>query len=80
MGRAICRNIYFLFANKIIIGNIYRPPNELVANYNRFTEEFVQILMHLHKSKSEVIIIGDFNIDLLKINSKLNSKVNSMIP
>ena len=42
------------------------------TNYNRFAEEFVQILSHLHKSKSEVIITGDFNIDLLKINSNAN--------
>ena len=33
-------------------------------------EEFASNLFDLQKSKSEIIIAGDYNIDLLKINEK----------
>ena len=55
-------------SKKLIIGNIYRPPNNTTGNYNSFTEELSRILAILTKSKSDVIIAGDFNIDMLKIN------------
>jgi hypothetical protein len=54
----------------IIIGNIYRPPNELVDSYTEFINELSPILTNLESSNSEVILAGDFNIDLLKINDK----------
>ena len=55
---------------RIIIGNIYRPPNNTTGNYNYFTEELSRILAILTKYKSDVIIAGDFNIYniMLKIN------------
>jgi hypothetical protein len=55
---------------KIILGNIYRPPKNINDNYNIFTEELKAIIVHLGKIKSDVIIAGDFNIDLLKIKEK----------
>ena len=58
---------------KIIIGNVYRPPSELVANYENFQEELSPILQTLHSSRQEVVLAGDYNIDLLKVN--LKSKV-----
>ena len=38
--------------------------------YQQFTEEFTRQLAKFQKSKGEVIIAGDYNIDLLKINNK----------
>ncbi len=54
----------------IIIGNINRPPNELVDFYNEFISELSSVLKSLEKNKCEVIASVDFNIDLLKINNK----------
>ncbi len=41
-----------------------------MAFYNKFIEEFFPILVNLEKIKKDVILAGDFNIDLLKINNK----------
>ncbi len=38
--------------------------------YNQFIEEFSPILVNLDKNNKDVILAGDFNIDLLKINEK----------
>ncbi len=51
-----------------MIGNIYRPPNELVDSYIEFIDEFMHILNNLESSNSDVIKARDYNIDLLKIN------------
>ena len=55
---------------KIILGNIYRPPNYIKDNYLMFFDEIRSVLTGLTKLKCEVIIAGDFNIDLLKIDDK----------
>ena len=52
----------------IIIGNVYRPPNNTNDIYQTFTTEFSAILENLQNKNCEVIIAGDYNIDLLKIN------------
>jgi hypothetical protein len=54
----------------IIIANIYRPPKNLNDNYKQFINEFTPTLNALEKINSDVIITGDFNIDLLKINDR----------
>ena len=53
----------------VTIGNIYRPPRDVNGNYQQFTEEFTRHLAKFQKSKGEVIIAGDYNIDMLKINN-----------
>ena len=53
----------------LVLGNIYRPPRELVENYNTFIDQIDSIL-HNFQSKSNVAICGDFNIDLLKIQDR----------
>ena len=55
---------------KIVLGNIYRPPMDTNNNYRQFISEFATLLAHLDRCNSDVIIGGDFNIDLLKINDK----------
>ncbi len=52
------------------IGDIYRPPNENFEFYNQFIEEFAPILVNLDKNNKDVILAGDFNIDILNINEK----------
>ena len=59
-----------LAQTKIVLGNIYRPPRDVNDNYRNFINEFTQVLNLLKNRTSEVIIAGDFNIDLLKINEK----------
>jgi len=54
----------------IIIGNIYRPPNDINECYTEFIHELSPILSKLETNNNDVIIAGDFNIDLLKINDK----------
>ena len=41
---------------------------DLDDNYKQFISEMIRVISHLNQSKSDVIIAGDFNIDLLKIN------------
>ena len=59
MGEGVTENI--------ILGNIYRPPKTNINSYNLFIEEFTNILSSLKKSRSEVIIAVDFNINLLVV-------------
>ena len=52
--------------NKVIIGNVYRPQRDICENYQQFNKEFTDILLRLKKTKGEIAIVGDYNIDLLK--------------
>ena len=54
----------------VIIGNIYRPQRDLNENYMQFSNEFTSIISLIDKTNSDIIIAGDFNINLLKINDK----------
>ena len=51
---------------------MYRPPRDIIDNkyyYHTFFSELVPTLTQVNKSKSEVVVIaGDFNLDLLKLN------------
>ena len=55
---------------KLILGNIYRPPRDNIENYSTFTDEIQEILAQWSNSNTNVILTGDFNINLLKINEK----------
>ena len=57
----------------VYLGNIYRPPIENSRNeiIQTFIDELSQILTTLNNTKSPIIILGDFNIDLLTIKQKL---------
>ena len=60
------------YKTKFIIGNIYKPPrdNNSIENIETFISEFEPVLNHLNKTKAEVMIGGDWNINLLDINKK----------
>ena len=53
---------------KLIVGNIYRPPRNLIENYSTFCDELNDVLSAFNRCRHEVIICGDFNLDLLKLN------------
>ena len=55
---------------KIIIGNIYRPPRDIEQNYRTFINELNPIMELLNGKNCEVLLSGDYNINLLKINEK----------
>ena len=63
----ICSNIN---SKHIYLGNIYRPPKDNYSRVNmqQFIDEFSHILSELNKSRSTIIITGDFNLDLLKMH------------
>ena len=54
----------------IILGNIYRRPLELLENYTQFINEISTHLSNLESGNTDVVIAGDYNINLLKINEK----------
>ncbi len=55
--------------------DIYRPPREWNEHYNLFSHKVTPILINWTKDKSDSIITGDVNINLLKINEQeLNSE------
>ena len=53
---------------KITLGNIYRPPRFNNSNeaIERFTNEMHPIINTFDHSNNDILITGDFNIDLLK--------------
>ena len=72
MGRSIylhkkCEHLL----KPIILGNVYRKPVELLENYTQFIHEFSLILSKMESNNTDVIIAGDYNINLLKINEKM---------
>ena len=55
--------------------------NKNASIYKAFVKEFGEALEYLHKIKSDVIIAGDFNINLLKGKEKriLNEYLDTVI-
>ena len=53
-----------------VLGNIYRPPhdNNNKENISQFVSELNPILARLSETNRDVLIAGDFNINLLHIN------------
>jgi hypothetical protein len=67
-------NLSCLQEKKLVLGNIYRPPRNNVESLETFVNETSNLFEHLHRHKN-VLIAGDFNIDLLKL--KENNSVNN---
>ena len=56
----------------VTIMNIYKPPGSYTnVNIEAFITEISPTLNKLSKTKSESIVLGDFNIDLLKISERV---------
>ena len=58
------------FKKKFIIGNMYRPPRERNENYQSFLNKLSPVLTHLEKHNDDIILTGDLNINLLKVNQR----------
>ena len=59
-----------LHNKSLMLGNIYRPPNDLNYKYEQFTNEFSELQSSLENINSDIVLAGDFNLDLLKINAR----------
>ena len=61
-----------LGSESLILGNIYRPPrlNNNNTSVSNFLREFKPIVEKVSKTNKNVVITGDFNIDLLKVNER----------
>ena len=57
------------FKKDLIIAAVYRPPNQ--GNSDIFQEGMETLLKTLDKRKHEIIIAGDFNLDLLKYSNHI---------
>ena len=60
-----------------IVGSIYRPPD---SNLDLFMFDFESVLTILNKTKSECLLAGDYNINLLKheVNDGTRNFVNCL--
>ena len=67
-----------LGSKSYIIGNVYRLPKELLSEFHTFMDEFAETLQ---VNQNAIYLCGDFNIDLLKINTKIhyNTFYNNLI-
>ena len=63
--------------DNIIVGVIYRPPND---NLELFKESLLQLLQKLDSQKKKCFLMGDINSDLLKVeeNRHTNDVLNYM--
>lgn len=61
---------------KVAIGVIYRPPS---TDIPQFLNEFEDILGKIYPVVDEVICAGDFNIDLLNLNSKVTDSFTEIL-
>ena len=63
--------------DNILVGVIYRPPNN---NLDQFKESLLQLLQKLDSQKKKCFLMGDINSDLLKVeeNRHSNDIINYM--
>lgn len=63
--------------NNTIVGVIYRPPNDKLE---QFKQSLSEILQKIDLQKKKCYILGDFNVDLLKVEESryLNDVLNCM--
>ena len=57
------------YKKDLLVAAIYRPPNS--QSYDLFNSELEKLLKSVDKGKSEVVLTGDFNLDLLKFENHL---------
>ncbi len=50
--------------------NMYHPPNDLLDSYNEFIKELTPVISTFQNNNNEIIVAGDFNINLLQINDR----------
>ena len=57
---------------KYIIGNIYRRPSSTIDELGQFIDEFTTVTQNLQEQHMKSCLCGDYNINLLKIDSLLH--------
>ena len=57
--------------NPVIICNVYRPPRSTIPVLMEFLNELAPVLNSLDMPNHNVILAGDFNINLLKVNENI---------
>ena len=58
---------------KYIIGNIYRRPSSTLDELAQFIDEFTTVTQNLQEQHIKSYLCGDYNINLLKIDSLLHT-------
>ena len=53
---------------EIIVGNIYRPPRTSREQTKQFINEFTSLVQDLDNTNFNIVLAGDYNLNLLKIN------------
>ena len=59
------------FTKNLTLCNIYRPPRPSNTDISLFLENIAPIIESISKNSNNVVICGDFNIDLLQIDNRL---------
>ena len=55
---------------KIVIGNIYRPPYNSRDRLKTFMGEFIATLLENHANSQNTYMCSDYNVDLLKVTDR----------
>ena len=58
----------------VIVGSIYRHPHDSLDTYNNFLDYIETTLNIINNENKEIYLCGDFNSDILKIDSQNNYK------
>lgn len=59
----------------VIIGNLYRPPNSNITQFLNYLED---ILSNLYIEYDKIICLGDFNINMLNLESNLGVQLEAV--
>ena len=62
--------------HKVIIGVIYKPPE---SNTDIFVAHFSDLMGIISKERNQCIVMGDFNLDLNKIDTHITKRKISFI-
>ena len=55
----------------ITIGDVYRPPyDNNIHSIDNFIQQFTPVIDMLSKTNLHAVVVGDFNIDLLKVDER----------
>ena len=58
-----------IYKKDLTLAAVYRPPN--ACNYDAFNSDLEKLLQVFDRNKDEVVLTGDFNLDLLKYENHL---------
>ena len=59
-----------ILTRPLLLGNVYRRPLETIKDYQEFIDDFKPVLKKIGSTNSDVAVCGDYNVDLLEINTR----------